>query len=240
MLRLYLDENSIEIGLDEAGRGALAFEVCASAVILPTYIPDEFDNPKDKKLLEQIKDSKKMTKIQRENCAEFIKRFALFYATETASPQEIDEMNILKATMLAMHRAIDKVREQMQAPSSSPIKSINQSNEEESSKKIRILADGDRFYPYYDESTRKIIPFTCIPDGDSLYMNIAAASILSKVHRDHLVEEYCKNNAGISEKYGFLSNKAYGTKKHMDGLKQHGSTIFHRKSFGPIKKILLR
>lgn len=233
MLLLPEDDNAILIGVDEAGRGALAFDVTASAVVLPSYkkIMEMNLEEDELNLLEKIKDSKKMTKKQREQCFHFIKKIALYYEISSASPQEIDDINILKATMMAMRRAVESV-----------VKQIHRDEEKEEredtvTKQIRLQIDGDHFYPYFDEHTQKVIPYDRIPNGDAIHMNIAAASILSKVYRDNVVDRMCDENPEFEEQYGFRSNKAYGTKKHMDGLKNHGATPFHRNSFAPVRNV---
>lgn len=219
-----IEAHGLQIGVDEAGRGAFAFDVVTAAVVLPSEIPEEFRDPAHMKLIAMIKDSKKMTSKQREKCADFIEKFALYYSVASASPEEIDEHNILKATMLAMHRAIDIV-----------IDKIRQ-NEEDDKRYMQLLIDGDRFYPYFDTEKRIIVPYSRILEGDAIHMNIAAASILAKVHRDRRVTAICKEQPDLNEKYGFMTNKAYGTKKHMNGLIQHGITRYHRTSYAPVKK----
>lgn len=210
----------LQIGIDEAGRGALAFPLCSAGVVLPYVVSDDL-NEEDKKMLEMIKDSKKMTKIQRERCANFIKHYAIAYDVNYASVMEIDSLNVINATFLSMHRCITNIlsKEVMQ-------------NED-----IKLLVDGDRFRPYFDDRSKKMMPYECIPDGDSIHMNIAAASILAKVGRDDLITKYCKENPLIDEKYGFSSHKAYGTKRHLEALEMNGPLLhIHRKTFGPVKK----
>jgi ribonuclease HII len=135
----------IEAGCDEAGRGCLAGPVYASAVVLPPGYDHAWLN-----------DSKKLTPLRREFMRLEIEKNALAWAVAFAGPEEIDEMNILRASILAMHRALDKLT---LAPD-------------------RILVDGNRFYPY------KGISHVCLIRGDATYKSIAAASILAKVHRD--------------------------------------------------------
>ena len=144
MLERFLIAGRIEAGCDEAGRGCLAGPVTAAAVILP---PD-FDN-------ELINDSKR----QRERLRPVIEREALAWAVAMVSPQEIDRMNILRASITAMHRALDQLSVRPEG----------------------ILVDGNRFYPYHD------IPYTTIVKGDGKMLSIAAASILAKTHRDELM-----------------------------------------------------
>jgi len=145
MLLPYLNKNLIEVGCDEAGRGCLAGAVFASAVILP---PD-FRN-------EELNDSKQLTEKQRNILRSIIEKEALAWAVGIASPAEIDKINILNASILSMHRALDQLNIRPQ----------------------HILIDGNRFKKYQD------IPHTTIVKGDGKYLSIAAASILAKTHRD--------------------------------------------------------
>lgn len=150
MLLPYLQENRIETGCDEAGRGCLAGAVYAAAVILP---PD-FKN-------EMLNDSKQLTEKQRYALRSVIEESALAWAVGIVSPEEIDQINILNASFLAMHRAIDQL-------------------------KIRpehLLIDGNRFNPYPN------IPHTTIVKGDGKYLSIAAASILAKTYRDDYMNQ---------------------------------------------------
>jgi len=145
MLKPYLHEKLIEAGCDEAGRGCLAGPVFAAAVILPK---DLFH--------EELTDSKKLTEKQRYKLRKFIESNAIGYGVAEVSNAEIDEINILNASYLAMHRALDKLK----------------------TKPHHILVDGNRFNPYPD------IPHTTIVKGDNKYLSIAAASILAKTYRD--------------------------------------------------------
>lgn len=155
MLLPYLNKNIREAGCDEAGRGCLAGAVFAAAVILPESFQSELLN-----------DSKQLSEKQREALRPQIEREAIAWAVGIVSPEEIDEINILNASFLAMHRAIEKL-------SVCP---------------EHLLIDGNRFRPYKD------IPHTTIVKGDGKYLSIAAASILAKTHRDEymqrLHEEY--------------------------------------------------
>lgn len=148
MLKRFLNEGVIEAGCDEAGRGCLAGPVTAAAVILP---PD-FQN-------ELLNDSKQLTERQRETLRPIIEREALAWAVASVSEKEIDQINILNASILAMHRAIDALSLRPQA----------------------LLIDGNRFKKYHD------IPHTTIVKGDATMMSIAAASVLAKTHRDELM-----------------------------------------------------
>lgn len=155
MLEPYLIAGRVEAGCDEAGRGCLAGPVTAAAVILP----EGFSNP-------MLNDSKQLTEHQRDVLRPIIEREALAWAVAMVSPEEIDEINILKASFLAMHRAIDLLCVRPEA----------------------LLIDGNRFTKYGD------ILHTCIVKGDGKMMSIAAASVLAKTHRDEymqrIAEEY--------------------------------------------------
>lgn len=150
MLKKYLHKTLIEAGCDEAGRGCLAGPVHAAAVILPK----NFKN----KLLD---DSKKLTDKQRKELRPIIEEQAIAWAVGIVSVEEIDEINILNASFLAMHRALDQ------------LKTVPES----------LLIDGNRFKKYKD------IPHNCIIQGDGKYLSIAAASILAKTYRDDLMDE---------------------------------------------------
>ena len=149
MLLPYYTKNCIEAGLDEAGRGCLAGPVVAAAVI--------WDSKKNNK---NIRDSKKLSAKEREELAQEIKENAIDWAIATCSPEEIDQYNILAASILAMHKALDKLQTTPEA----------------------LLVDGNRFKPY------NFIPHHCIIKGDDKYLSIAAASILAKTHRDLVME----------------------------------------------------
>ena len=149
MLRKFHTKGLLEAGLDEAGRGCFAGPVCAAAVILP----EGFEN-------DMLNDSKQLTEQQRNELRMIIEREALAWAVAMVDNLEIDEINILNASFLAMHRAIDKL-------STSP---------------DLLLVDGNRFTGYRE------IPHHCIIRGDGIYMSIAAASVLAKTHRDEYME----------------------------------------------------
>lgn len=155
MLKNYYEQGRVEAGCDEAGRGCLAGSVYAAAVILP---PDYHN--------ERLNDSKKLTARQRYALRQDIERNAVAWAVGVVTPQEIDQINILYASILAMHRALDQLQVRPEA----------------------IIVDGNRFKPYRD------LPHTTIVKGDGKYLSIAAASILAKTYRDdemvRLAQEY--------------------------------------------------
>ncbi|MCH5176967.1 MAG: ribonuclease HII [Prevotellaceae bacterium] len=199
MLLPHYYENLVEAGCDEAGRGCLAGSVYAAAVILP---PD-YENPR-------LNDSKKLTAHQRYALRTEIERDAIAWAIGVVTPKEIDEMNILRASITAMHRALDALAVRPQA----------------------VIVDGNRFYPYVDPSasssaTASPLPHTCIVKGDGKYLSIAAASILAKTWRDdymcRLHDEY--------PHYGWNRNAGYPTREHRSAIAMHGTTPYHRLSF---------
>ena len=198
MLLPYLNSGLIEAGCDEAGRGCLAGNVVAAAVILPT----DYVNP-------LLNDSKKLTAKQRYALREQIEHEALAWAVGVATPQEIDNINILHASFLAMHRALDQLKLRPDT----------------------VIVDGNHFDPYVVgkglPNEGKLLPHTCIVKGDGKYLSIAAASILAKTYRD----DYMTEQALRFPFYGWEKNKGYPTKTHYQGIEKHGLCALHRKSF---------
>lgn len=179
MLASHYYEGKIEAGCDEAGRGCLAGSVYAAAVILP----DDYQN-------DLLNDSKQLTEKRRYQLREIIQRDAIAWAVGIVTPEEIDKINILNASILAMHRALDQLKIRPET----------------------IIVDGNRFKPYQQ------IPHTTIVKGDGKYLSIAAASILAKTYRDdymnHLAEEYPQydwlSNKGYPTKKHREAIKQYG------------------------------
>ena len=209
------NRNKIEAGIDEAGRGCLAGPVVAAVVILPDTFPDD--------TYKQIRDSKKLSEKKREMLFTYITKHASDYAIASSTPAEIDEHNILQATFNTMHKAIHKL---------SFIPEL-------------LLVDGNGFRPFKIDSAKNkndndddniYVEHRCVKGGDNEYLAIAAASILAKVSRDRYMKALCKANPELNTKYGWMKNKAYGTQQHRDGIKEHGITEYHRKSFGICKK----
>jgi len=220
---LHPENNIIEIGVDEAGRGPLFSRVYTAAVILPK--DDSFDHSK-------VKDSKKFTSKKKiEEVAEYIKANALAWYVSFEDEKVIDEINILQATQKSMHTSILEVRKQYIQKEKENILLKNNH--------FHLLIDGNYFNPitYINKTTNKLetIPFNTIEGGDNKYTSIAAASILAKVERDKYIEHLCILYPELSEKYGIDSNKGYGAKRHIEGIKEHGITIWHRKTFGICK-----
>ena len=214
--------NIMEVGCDEAGRGPMFGRVYSGAVVLPK--DDSFDHFK-------MKDSKKFTsknpkKIQ--EVAEYIKEHALAWAVEYEDERVIDDINILQATQSAMHKAIRSV-----------LRKLNIQNLGLDTNNLFLLIDGNYFKPLtiFNKHTNRIenAKYETVEGGDNKYTAIAAASILAKVERDKYIDELCIQNPELSERYGIDSNKGYGSKRHMDGIKQYGITKWHRRSFGICK-----
>ena len=179
MLKNCYNEGKIEAGCDEAGRGCLAGSVYAAAVIFPA----DYQN-------DELNDSKQLTDKKRHQLREIIERDALAWAVGVVTPEEVDKINILNASFLAMHRALDQLTVRPEA----------------------IIVDGNRFKQYGK------IPHTCIVKGDAKYLSIAAASILAKTYRDDymdgLAEEYpqydWKSNKGYPTKKHREAIRQYG------------------------------
>jgi ribonuclease HII len=193
---LVWDAAGLVAGVDEAGRGPLAGPVVAAAVILDDLNP-----------IAGLADSKKLTPRRREKLFDEIRAKALCCSIAEASVEEIDRLNILQATMLAMQRAVAGLR----------------------LRPVKALIDGNRI-PRLDVLAEAIV------QGDAKVPAISAASILAKVHRDRLCEEW----HGQYPQYGFAGHKGYGTAEHMAALREHGPSPLHRSSFAPVREALLR
>jgi ribonuclease HII len=198
MLKYYTNIN--EAGLDEAGRGPLIGNVYAAAVIWP-------ENLEPPNLL--IRDSKKLSNKKRQEAYNWIINNIENYGIGFSTNEEIDEINILEATKLAMERALLQLK-------------VKPSN---------LIIDGTGW-------EKKFIDYnvTSIVKGDDKYYSIAAASILAKVSHDNHILRLCEDDNELDEKYGLKKNMGYPTKKHIEGIRLNGYTKYHRKTF-KIKKI---
>lgn len=188
------DAPGLIAGVDEAGRGPLAGPVVAAAVILDDLHP-----------IAGLADSKVLTALRRERLSVEIKAKALCFCIAEASVEEIDQLNILQATLLAMRRAVQGLR----------------------LRPAKVLVDGNRI-PVLDVLAEAIVK------GDATVPTISAASILAKVHRDHL----CEAMHQLYPDYGFAKHKGYGSEQHMAALRQHGPCPLHRKTFRPVSQML--
>lgn len=183
-----------EAGCDEAGRGCLCGPVSCAAVILP---PD-FQ-------CEELNDSKKLSAKKRDALRSVIEKEALAWAVVMVSPEEIDRINILQASIAGMQRALDQL----------------------SIRPRHIIVDGNKFKPYRDPHSFVDLPYHTVVKGDGKYMSIAAASILAKTHRDELMLRYNEQYPG----YGWDRNAGYPTRAHREAIHRLGITPIHRKSF---------
>jgi len=196
MLESHYYQGKVEAGCDEAGRGCLAGSVYAAAVILP----EDYQN-------KELNDSKQLTDKRRKELRKIIERDAVAWTVGVVTPDEIDRINILNASILAMHRALDQLKVRPEA----------------------IIVDGNRFKPYHTvvDGSAVDIPYTTIVKGDGKYLSIAAASILAKTYRD----DYMDQLALEYPQYDWKQNKGYPTKKHREAIRKYGITPFHRKTF---------
>lgn len=202
MLSPHYYTDKVEAGCDEAGRGCLAGSVYAAAVILPS----DYDNP-------ELNDSKKLSEKKRYALREQIERDAVAWAVGVVTPEEIDKVNILHASFLAMHRALDQLTVRPEA----------------------LIIDGNRFDPVpisppgSNSQVRPIsgLPYTCIIHGDACYQAIAAASILAKTYRDDYMNRLDKEYP----MYEWRKNKGYPTREHRQAICKYGITPYHRRSF---------
>ena len=203
------DSKLLEIGIDEAGRGPLFGRVYTGAVVLPKDVDFEFD---------KMKDSKKFNSVKKINeVAEYIKEKALAWSVTYNDEKVVDNINIRQSVLSSMHNSIKNV--------------MTTDNE------YLLLVDGNDFRPYMMFKDDEYLPVKhiCIEGGDNKYCAIAAASILAKTERDKYIYELCEENPELKEKYGIDRNKGYGTKTHLDGIKNFGITKWHRKTYGICK-----
>lgn len=191
---------SFVAGTDEAGRGPWVGPVVAAAVCFVKEVPED--------LATALDDSKKLTPKKRELLFEKIKTCGALFGIGEATAEEIDKINILQASFLAMRRALEQL-------------------EAKGQKMDFVLIDGNRL-PTWKWSSQAIV------GGDGISLSIAAASVLAKVTRDRQMCELAKEYPY----YGWEKNAGYGAPAHIQGLKEHGITPYHRKSYAPIKKII--
>ena len=218
------DTNIFEIGVDEVGRGPLFGRVYTAAVVLPK--DDSFDHSR-------VKDSKKFhSKKKIEEVAEYIKQNAIAWYVSFEDEKVIDEINILQANMRAMHEGIDKILEKFPAASlGSPAASLGN---------CLAVVDGNYFTPFrrFEDASQTIVemPSITIEQGDAKHMGIAAASILAKAARDDYILELCEKHPELVTRYKLDTNMGYGTKAHLDGIRAHGISQWHRRTFGELCK----
>ena len=182
-----------EVGLDEAGRGPLIGRVYAAAV--------NWGNTDENT---KVMDSKKLSAKKRNEVLKWIKENVDEWAVGFAEPEEIDEINILEATTLAMYRAIEQL----------------------TFKPDYLVIDGCGWEKKFTNFNT-----TSIVKGDSKIYSIAAASIIAKEYHDDYIKTICAENPELNERYDLLSNMGYGTRNHVDGIRKYGLSNYHRKSF---------
>lgn len=223
--RIWIDDDSVEVGLDEAGRGSLWGRLYVGAVVMSPEDEAYFDHGAT--MLQEIADSKKLTRRKRGILADFIRENAIETAVAYAEPEEIDRDNVLQADMSAMHRALDGMIVPFQ----------------------RILVDGDVWRPYRCQPERggsaETLPYNntveaiTIVEGDAVSLPIAAASIIAKEAHDQWVREEIERRPELETRYGLGSNMGYGTAAHMAGLKTWGADVLHRRSFAPVAAVAM-
>ena len=210
------DSELLEIGIDEAGRGPLFGRVYTGAVVLPKDVDFEFD---------KMKDSKKFNSVKKINeVAEYIKEKALAWSVTYNDEKVVDNINIRQSVLSSMHNSI---------------KGVIDTTSNSDNKEYFLLVDGNDFKPYmrFDQVNEILLPVkhVCIESGDNKYCAIAAASILAKTERDKYILDLCDEYPELKERYGIDKNKGYGTKLHLDGIKEYGISKWHRKTYGICK-----
>ncbi len=202
MLRPYYIKGVVEAGCDEAGRGPLAGSVFAAAVILE---PNLIDNEQHHEWLSLLNDSKQLTDKERVYLRPMIEQNAQAWAVVEVTAEEIDQINILNASIMGMQRALAKLSVTPQ----------------------HIIVDGNKWKPYIPEGQVMEIPARTVVKGDGKYLSIAAASVLAKTYRD----EYMLRLHEQYPQYHWDTNMGYPTKAHYEAIQQYGITPYHRKTF---------
>ena len=211
-----------EICLDEVARGPLFGRVYAAAVVFDPTTTDF-----TKKEFQQIKDSKKFySRKKRKEVYEFIINNCLAYSVQYVDVETIDKINILQSVYNAMHSCIKDIFANLRRPDPENIYD-----------NAFLLIDGDRFRPFcvFTGEEWKEIPHETVEKGDATYMGIAAASILAKVEHDEYIIDLCKTYPELETRYKIHKNMGYGTKEHLEGIRDYGICQFHRKTFGLCK-----
>lgn len=202
MLKAFCIEDVVEAGCDEAGRGPLAGSVFAAAVI---FDPQLLGKAEHRQWLEMLNDSKQLTVKERLTLRPLIEQYAMAWAVVEVTAEEIDRINILKASILGMQRALDRLTIRPE----------------------HIIVDGNKWKPYIPEGEVMEIPARTVVKGDGKYLSIAAASVLAKTYRD----EYMLRLHEQYPQYHWDTNMGYPTKAHYEAIRKYGITPYHRKTF---------
>lgn len=200
-------KNQYEIGVDECARGPMFGRLYTAAVILPKDTTFHHEKMKDSK---KIKSRNVMKEL-----SNYIKENAIAWHIDFVEPEEIDKINIRQAVLKSMRESITNVMNKIESDD------------------VFLVVDGNDFTPYYKKDT--LIQHQCVEKGDNTYSFIAAASILAKCAHDEYILEICEQHPELQERYHLKENVGYGTKLHMEGIKTHGITQWHRKTYGICK-----
>lgn len=220
-LQPYFDiHNTYEIGIDECARGPLFGRLYVAATILPK--DDSFYHS-------EMKDSKKIHSIKKmQELSDYIKNHAISWHIHFIEHDVIDRINIRQAVLQGMRECVKNI-----------LLKMNSSGIHDYTNNYFIVVDGNDFSPYiyFNETENELvtIPHTTVEKGDNTYSFIAAASILAKNAHDEYILELCEKYPELKTRYSLHENVGYGTKKHLDGIREHGITQWHRKSFGICK-----
>lgn len=219
--------HQFEIGIDEAGRGPLFGRVYVAAVVLPkapTVPADAAPTEKEPFRYDWMRDSKQIKSRKKiGELAAYIKSNALAWHIHYVEADEIDRSGILNCVIRAMHICIDHIMESFVSKHGFALNTG------------LLLVDGNYFRPYtiFNKVTDSLmaVPHDTVEKGDGTYASIAAASILAKNERDTYVEELCSKYSVLIDRYGLNTNMGYGTKAHLEGIRTHGITEWHRQTF---------
>ncbi len=221
----FSESNRWEIGIDEAGRGPLFGRLYVAGAVLPKDSSFRHDWMKDSK---RFSSSKKIREM-----SDYIKAHATAWTIKFAEPAVIDDINIRQAVLRTMRECCRDVMAQLQA------RSAADGDDRPVHRDVCLLVDGNDFpaFTTYDPLSETLVDVEShtIEGGDNKYTCIAAASILAKVARDDYIAELCSQFPLLNEWYGIAKNKGYGAKCHMEGIRTHGITVWHRRSYGPCK-----
>ena len=225
----YDSKYKYEIGCDEVGRGPLFGRLYVAAVLLPT--DGSFDGT-------NIKDSKKFSSKKKiQEVSEYIKKASIAWHIHYIEADIIDDINILQAVYKGMHECIRQMILKIEKIQENDSLKFNVFND------LLLLIDGDRFKPYcmFNPDTQSIqeLNHITIEQGDAKMMSIAAASIIAKVEHDQYIENLCKEYPELITRYNIDKNVGYGTKAHLQGIREHGISQWHRKTYGICKSVSL-